>query len=56
MIPWTKADNKCLIEYVAQCNQNELPDRKIMQKLLRKCLEIMKNGTTIIDQNGQYYS
>lgn len=40
MIPWTEDDDKRLVEYIANCHPNELPDRKEMQKLLKKCLEI----------------
>ncbi len=42
MRPWEKEDNKKLIKYVADCNPNELPDRKEMQRLLRLCLQIYK--------------
>lgn len=37
---WTEKDDLDLIEYVATCQANELPDRLAMQDLLKKCLKL----------------
>lgn len=36
---WSKEDDLRLARYVANCDFNELPDRKTMQILLRKVLD-----------------
>jgi len=35
---WTKKDDLKLAKYLAVCNVNELPSRKVMQRVLRRVL------------------